>query len=731
MENKIEDTRNTRNNHIISKDSPIMEIISESEFTQLEDKEKNYSYYLLKGCWEGSKICYFQKSWESPALFYILQHVFTQSLESLKQSSLENQLTGEEWEMIIRYCAAFFQYCGNYKSFGDIKFIPEVSEEKFLKFIQSSKAFACETNAKIIMTLWNKIKHFIFSYEGPYRNIGIYPDGLTGYYSHELTKEEILLVDEFLQVMKISALNTRVGKLSDKEYAVLIASVNHKRPSTHFYKEKKIQIIYGDYSAFLKRTSNYFVKALEYAANHNQKRMIEFYLDHFYDGNMETHKDSQRVWVKDVSPVIESNIGFIETYLDPLGVRAEFEGFVAVVDKEQSKKTANLVEKADQLLKLSPWPKEFEKDQFLKPDFTSLSVLAFGGSGTPLGINIPNYDDIRQEEGFKNVHLGNCILTLKKVNYLEEELAKDLIKHHKTALFLKVAFHELLGHGCGKLFKEDKNGLKNFDENIINPVTNSKIESWYKSEDTWYSVFGKLANPYEECRADAVALYYSCFEEAYDVLIPEYKSQWREINLACFSEFLMQGLNALEYYNPETKKFTQAHMNGRFVILQVLLQAGNNFIRLEKTAIPNEKYSESNEEGRNQPKEKDWIFISLDKSQTLTTGKKALSDFLLKMNVFKATADLSRATEMYEHYSKVDDFFSSLRDIILTNKKPTRIELQGFVEKNEETNQFNYLKFKDSFEGIIESFRSKFPYVDNEMLDLWLEQQAYFRPLKL
>ena len=78
---------------------------------------------------------------------------------------------------------------------------------------------------------------------------------------------------------------------------------------------------------------------------------------------------------------------------------------------------------------------------------------------------------------------------------------------------------------------------------------------------------------------------------------------------------------------------------------------------------------------------------------------------------------------MFEDYSKVNEFFLNVRKIILANKLPRRIEVAGHLYT--ENNEIKYKEFEESFEGIIESYKERFNYFDNDMLELWEEYKEF------
>jgi dipeptidyl-peptidase III len=75
--------------------------------------------------------------------------------------------------------------------------------------------------------------------------------------------------------------------------------------------------------------------------------------------------------MRDHNPVIECNIGFIDSYLDPMRSRAEWKGFVLLLNKRKEGLSHYFGSKGGDFLSLMPWTREFEKDKYEKPDFTN------------------------------------------------------------------------------------------------------------------------------------------------------------------------------------------------------------------------------------------------------------------------------------------------------------------------------------------------------------------------
>lgn len=563
---------------------------------------------------------------------------------------------------------------------GDTKIIPNIPKGLFEAIIKSSKAY--KTNSKEMQDLWNKISEPMFSLKGKLKSLGLGDKGITTYFSANCTGEDADKVNAFMQHKGLESCNARCFKTVVKDpasndninmYEIKLASVETSdNPKVTLpeetFENAKFKITRGDYSKLLVPVVENLQKAKEHASNQIEKDMLEKYIEHFTTGSLDDHKDGSRLWIKDKGPSIESYIGFIETYRDPAGQRGEFEGFVAMVNRQMSEKFATLVNRAEEFIPKLPWNKDFEKDTFLRPDFTSLDVLTFAGSSIPSGINIPNYDEIRQSEGFKNVSLGNVIpANLKDVRTIPflSDADQALMHEYRIASFeVQVGLHELLGHGTGKLFKQTGPDTYNFDRGtVINPLTGGKIDKFFLKGETYDSKFGSLGSTYEECRAEAVGLYLSLEKETMKIFDHE-GQEAEDIIYVNWLSLLWNGFaKAFEMYQPSTQTWSQAHSQARYVLLRVCLEAGQDFVNVVET-----------EEGTN-------LRMTVDRSKIFTVGKKAVGDFLLKLQVYKSMGDFESAKKMYDRYSEVPENgpypWGRWRDLILSRKEPRKIFVQS------------------------------------------------------
>ena len=116
-----------------------------------------------------------------------------------------------------------FQNCGNYRAFGDSKFVPEIPPQDLKDILKQSECY--KTHPEIVENIWTHIEKEIYCEEEPFKILGFRDDnGTTSYYSSNITSADAKKVDDFCQATKISPLNTRLIKLGESEYELRIAS---------------------------------------------------------------------------------------------------------------------------------------------------------------------------------------------------------------------------------------------------------------------------------------------------------------------------------------------------------------------------------------------------------------------------------------------------------------------------------------------------------------------------
>jgi dipeptidyl-peptidase-3 len=666
--------------------APIVSLTAKTFFDQLTEKEKRYAHFFSRAGHLGTRIVLRQVSHESEQIYDLIIQIH-QNLQADYYGKLKGVVSEDSIKYYLEYASQFLSNLGNYKSFGDKKFIPRVDVEDFEKVVEA---------AKVSKVVFNSIKERLYSVDSKSALLGFTADGhVSGYYFGKISKQDSDKLKTILAENKIYWENLRVKKLSDKEFLLAVAS--EALLNTTDYPNEintddgyKITLEFGDHAIEFDLINQYLEKARENAANETQVKMIDEYIKSFKTGSLEAHKESQKYWVKDLSPVIETNIGFIETYREPGGVIGEWEALISIQNKDRTKKFQQLVDQAENFIQLLPWGKEFEKDKFQAPDFTSLEVLTFAGSGIPAGINIPNYDDIRLNIGFKNVSLGN-ILNAKSSNepitFIGESDFDVFNKYRNDSFEVQVGIHELLGHGSGKLLTELSDGSFNYDH--ANPplgLDGKPITTYYKKGETWGSLFGSLAGAYEECRAEVIALYLITNKELLGIFGFESEEDQQGIIYSGFLQMSRAGLLALEFWDPESTKWGQPHMQARFSIMKTLLISGLIEFKYTKPDFSD-------------------LVVVLDKSKINTIGHSAIEDYLKHLHIYKASGNVVKGSEYFIDRSTVTPELAKFRDSVLKARLPRKQFIQantGIVD-----NKVVLREYEENEIGMIQSFAER------------------------
>ncbi|KAH1591873.1 hypothetical protein KXW65_005598 [Aspergillus fumigatus] len=536
---------------------------------------------------------------------------------------------------------------GNYFGSGDQKFHPDVSPDDLEKLANGDPTTA-ELSVKVRDALFRPLPD----------SLGVPSDtSQSTYYLGEGTldnMDEVSAVSKLVELLYIFPENTRLrksvtaeGEISRRTYDILQASIGEdeatlQEPDDQSAHCTRIRLIRGDHKEELKKINQSLSEAMKYAANCEQQKLLSGIAESFASGDLNAYRQAQRVWVKDKAPKIETVFGFVEPYRDPLGVRAE------------------LAEIASDIIPQLPWAEgyeesnrkgPFEKELFDIPDFASVQILAYCSSLVFPGINLPNYNDIRQEDGFKNIIFANRMIAesqrARGIHMIHESERKVFQEHRFTAYYIWVVLHEILGHGTSKLLQEDSQGHFNFDREHppLNPLTGKPIDSWYGPGETWTGVFTDLSTTVDECRAELAGAYLIDVAEILQLFgcTVDSKIKPADVVYNLFQQLGVDGLRALENYNPSTKKWGQAHSRQRplqhfFYNIFHDKESQNLTIRVNR-------------------------FL-------LQEGKASLGRMLLRLHIYRCTADMRSCREFYEDLTTVHEEALGWREVVLMKKDP-------------------------------------------------------------
>ena len=207
------------------------------------------------------------------------------------------------------------------------------------------------------------------------------------------------------------------------------------------------------------------VRHLEAAIPHAREpmaRAIEALIAWYRTGEAADQRAYDIAWVEDDESPVDTINGFTEVYLDARGVKGAWEALVFYVNREKTEAIRTLAEHAQWFEDHMPWDPTYRKAGVRGITANAIDVVVETGDAgpvTPIGINLPNDQRVREEQGSKSISLSNVNEAYDRSRSPEyrQEFAwddADADRAERWGSFageLNTNMHEVIGHASGQL----------------------------------------------------------------------------------------------------------------------------------------------------------------------------------------------------------------------------------------------------------------------------------------
>jgi len=507
-------------------------------FDELSQRQKELAYYLYEAALSGRDIIWDQKYKHNLRIRRTIEAVW---------NSYKGDRKTEPFRQFEVYSKRVWFSNGIHHHYASDKIMPEFSADYFSTLVKSSDP------AQLPLDKGQTVEQLIAL--------------LTPVMFDPHLDAKTVNLEGGIDNVASSANNFYEG-VSQKEvedYYAALENHNDSTPVSYGLNSKLMKVdgkivertwkVGGMYTQAIEKIVYWLEKASGVAENDAQKKALDLLIEYYKTGDLSKFDEYNIAWVKDVSSTIDVVNGFIEVYQDAIGRRGSFESVVSIKDFEATRKIDKIAQNAQWFEDNSPLLPQHKKKEVKGIIGKVINVVIESGDAapsTPIGINLPNSNWIRQKHGSKSVSLANILESYQVASgnspvtdefSLNNETKSRAKQYGTIAAELHTDMHEVIGHASGQLEAGIKEGaLKNYQ------------------------------NALEEARADLVALYYIYDQKLVDLgVMPSL-----EVGKAEYESYLLNGiilqLNRIDL----GKNLEEAHMRNRQLVSKWVLEKGAN-----------------------------------------------------------------------------------------------------------------------------------------------------------